>query len=69
MGQDNPFINFDAKNLKLQWTENEVPGATYGLTDSGWRDIKLFKAWILKHFFKGAVCCLHADYDLVNKSH
>ena len=38
-----PYIVFGAKNLNLQWTENEVPGMTYGLSDSGWRNIKVFK--------------------------
>jgi len=36
-----PFIVFIAKNLKLQWTENEVPGTTYGLSDSGLRDMQI----------------------------
>ena len=39
-----PFIVFDTKNLNLQWTENEVPGTTYGLSDSGWMDMELFKS-------------------------
>ena len=29
---------FDAKNLNIQWTEGEVPGTTYGLSDSSWMD-------------------------------
>ena len=37
------IIVFDAKNLKFQWTENEVPGMTYGLSDRGWRAIEVFK--------------------------
>jgi len=45
-----PFIVFDAKNFNLQWTEHEVPGTTYGLSDSGWMDMELFKAWFYKHF-------------------
>ena len=45
-----PFIVFDAKILKIQWTEGEVPGTTYGLNDSGWMDNILFKEWFLKHF-------------------
>jgi len=42
-----PFVVFDAKNL---WTEKEVPGTTYGWSDSGWMDMELFKQWFLKHF-------------------
>ena len=29
-----PFIVFDVKNLNFQWTEGEVQGTTYGLSDS-----------------------------------
>ena len=49
-----PFIVFDAKILNLQWTENEVPGTTYGLSDSGWMDMELFKSWFFKHFLNHA---------------
>ena len=45
-----PFIVFGAKNLNIQWTEGEVPGTTYGLSDIGWMDNILFKEWFLKHF-------------------
>ena len=30
-----PFIVFDAKYLNIQWTDGEVPGTTYGLSNSG----------------------------------
>jgi len=49
-----PFVVFDAKNLNIQWTDNEVPGTTYGLSDSGWMDMVLFKEWLLKHFLRHA---------------
>ena len=55
-----PFVVFDAKNLNLLWTEKEVPGTTYGLSDSGWMDMELFKQWFLKHF----LC--HASSSLSN---
>ena len=29
-----PFVIFDAKNLKMEWTKGEVPGTTYGLSES-----------------------------------
>ena len=45
-----PFIVFDAKNLNIKWTDGEVPGTTYGLSNSGWMDNILFKEWFLKHF-------------------
>ena len=34
----------------MQWCVDEVPGMTYGLSDNGWMDIKLFKGWFTKHF-------------------
>ena len=49
-----PFIVFDAKNLNLQWTTGEVPGTTYGLSESGWMDNILFKEWFIKHFLSHA---------------
>ena len=45
-----PFVVFDAKNLNMQWCVDEVPGTTYGLSDNGWMDMKLFKGWFIKHF-------------------
>ena len=45
-----PFVIFDAKNLNLEWAEGEVPGTTYGLSDSGWMEMELFKRWLMKHF-------------------
>ena len=47
-----PFVVFDAKNLNMQWCEDEVPGTTYGLSDNGWMDMKLFKGWFVKHFLQ-----------------
>ena len=38
-----PFITFDAKNLNIDWTRDEVPGTTYGLSDNSWIDMTLFK--------------------------
>jgi len=37
-----PFVVFDAKNLNIQWTTGEVPGTTYGLSESGWMDNIIF---------------------------
>ena len=47
-----PFVIFDAKNLNLEWTTGEVPGTTYGLSDSGWMDMRLFKEWLVQHFLR-----------------
>ena len=49
-----PFIVFNAKNLNLQWTTGEVPGAIHGLSESGWMDNILFKEWFIKHFLSHA---------------
>ena len=45
-----PFIIFDAKNLNMDWAKREVPGTTYGLSNSGWIDMVLFKKWFFHHF-------------------
>jgi len=45
-----PCVVFDAKNLNIQWTDNEVPGTTYRLSNNGWMDMVLFKEWLLKHY-------------------
>ena len=34
----------------MDWTENEVPGTTYGLSENGWIDMELFKLWFFNHF-------------------
>ena len=37
---------------------DEVSGTTYGLSDNGWMDMKLFKGWFIKHFLNlvGSAC-------------
>ena len=50
-----PFVIFDAKSLNIEWTEGEVPGTIYGLSDRGWVDIELFKGWFNNHFLRHAV--------------
>ena len=42
-----PFVIFDAKNLNMEWTEKEVLGTTYGLSDSDWMNMQLFKQWFI----------------------
>jgi len=34
----------------MEWTTGEVPGTTYGLSDTGWMDMQLFKEWLVQHF-------------------
>jgi len=34
----------------MECTQKEVAGAMYGLSDSGWMDMQLFKQWLIKHF-------------------
>jgi len=34
------------------WTQEEVPGTIYGLSDNGWSNIKLFESWLCEHFLK-----------------
>ena len=38
----------------MDWTQEEVPGNTYGLSDSGWMDMQLFKHSFIKHFARHA---------------
>ena len=38
----------------MDWTQEEVPGTTYGLSDSGWMDVQLSKQWLIKHFVRHA---------------
>ena len=45
-----PHLSYDAKNLNLDWTKEEVPGTTYGLSDNGWIDMDLFKQLFYCHF-------------------
>ena len=50
-----PFVILDLKTLNHEWTEGEVSGTTYGLSDEGWVDLELFRGWLIDHFAKKAV--------------
>lgn len=50
-----PFVIFDSKTLNHEWTEGELSGTTYGLSDKGWVDLELFPGWLIDHFAKYAV--------------
>ena len=50
-----PTIIFDAKKLNHGWTGGELPGTTYGCSESGWITTDLFDSWLTDHFLKHAV--------------
>ena len=45
------MVIFDAKKLNHAWTEHEIPGTKYGLSDKGWIDTDLFEGWLVEHFW------------------
>ena len=47
-----PFVIFDRKSLNTKWTEGEVPGTLYGLSNSGWMTSDLFYYWFQYHFLE-----------------
>ena len=50
-----PYVIFNDKNLNMDWTEGEIPETTYGLSSNGWKDMELFRLWVIKHFFQHTV--------------
>ena len=50
-----PMVIFDAKNLNHAWTEKEIPGTKYGLSEKGWITTELFEGWLVEHFLQYAV--------------
>ena len=52
-----PLVVFDRKKLKPELTIGEVPGTTYGLSESGWMDVELFELWFQHHFLAYAPQC------------
>ena len=50
-----PFVIFDSKTLNHEWTEGELSGTTYGLSDKGWVDSEQFPGWLIDYFAKCAV--------------
>ena len=50
-----PMVIFEGKYLNHQWTEGEVPGTFYGMSNKGWTDQELFQLWFKNHFLKYAV--------------
>ena len=50
-----PFVIWDAKSMNKEWTNGEIPGTTYGLSNKGWVDSELFRGWMVDHFIPQAV--------------
>ena len=42
-------------DLGMEWRKDEVAGTSYGLSEKGWVDSKLFKGWLSEHFLANAV--------------
>ena len=51
-----PMVTFDAKKLCHSWTQGEVPGTSYGLSDKGWITTDLLLGWLTEHLLKHAAC-------------
>ena len=50
-----PFVIWDAKSMNKEWTNGEIAGTTYGLSNKGWVDSELFRGWMVDHFILQAV--------------
>lgn len=50
-----PFIIFAAKQINPLWTQDEVSGSRYAVSDNGWVDQELFFFWLQEHFLSNAV--------------
>ena len=48
-------VIFESKRVNNAWTRNELPGMSYGCSDSGWITTELFESWLCNHFLKHAV--------------
>ena len=49
-----PFIIFAGKQISPLWTENEVSGSRFAVSDNGWVDQELFNFWLTDHFLPNA---------------
>lgn len=49
-----PFIIFSGKQISPLWTENEVNGSRFAVSDNGWVDKELFNFWLTDHFLPNA---------------
>ena len=48
------FIIFSSKQINPLWTENEITGSRYVVSDNGWVDKELFNYWLTDHFLANA---------------
>ena len=49
------FIIFAAKQLNILWTNEEVSGSRYAVSDKGWVGQELFFYWLKEDFLQNAV--------------
>ncbi len=49
-----PFIIFAAKQISPLWTQDEVNGSRFAVSDNGWVDQELFNYWLTDHFLPNA---------------
>ncbi len=45
-----PFIIFAGKQISPLWTQDEVTGSRFAVSDNGWVDQELFNFWLTDHF-------------------
>jgi uncharacterized membrane protein YgcG len=50
-----PYIIFAAKQVSALWTQNEVTGSRYAVSNKGWVDQELFCYWLKVHFIPNAI--------------
>ena len=49
-----PFIIFSGKQVSPLWTQSEVNGSRFAVSDNGWIDQELFNFWLTDHFLPNA---------------
>ena len=49
-----PFIIIAAKQISPLWTQDEVIGSRFAVSDNGWVDQELFNYWLTDHFIPNA---------------
>ena len=49
-----PFIIFSGKQISPLWTQSEVNGSRFAVSNNGWIDQELFNFWLTDHFLPNA---------------
>ena len=49
-----PFIIFSGKQVSPLWTQSEVNGSRFTVSNNGWIDQELFNFWLTDHFLPNA---------------